>query len=107
VVCDAAGPAGSLLADLSAAGVEAKVLTHREYAHACAQFHDGVVDGTLVHPGQADLNEAVEAADQRTTGDVWLWARRSSHADISPLVASTLAAWALRQDPPIDLTFAY
>jgi phage terminase large subunit-like protein len=100
VVCDAAGPAGSLLADLANAGVDVKVVSVREYGQGCGMFHDAVVDGTLVHPGQKALSDAVAAADRRTVADSWLWSRRSSTADISPLVAATLAHWAHRQGGP-------
>ena len=107
LVCDAAGPAGSLLADLTAAGLDVKVANTREYAHGCAQFYDAVVDATLRHPDQQVLTDAVDAADRRTVADAWLWARRSSTADISALVAVTLALWVHRHEPPPSLVFAY
>lgn len=60
---------------------------------ACGRFHQGVIDGVIQHLGQPMLDAAVEGADKRTLEDQWAWKRRSSTADISPLVAATLAAW--------------
>lgn len=107
VACDAAGPAGSLLADLSAAGVDARVLSHREYASACGLLFDAVNERAVQHTGDAALNDAVRDATTRQTGDVWLWDRRSSSADISPLVAATLAYWGNRQPGSGFKFFAY
>jgi hypothetical protein len=45
----------------------------------------------LRHIWQTELNAAVFGADRKFYGDAWLWARRTSSADISPLVAATLA----------------
>lgn len=114
VVCDGAGPAGSLLASLAAAGVEVTVATTRDHIHACGLFYQGVVgespdpeDETLyrriVHIGQVELNEAIAGSDRRQVNDAWLWTRRTSNTDISPLVAATLAAWGKEQAPPEEL----
>jgi hypothetical protein len=37
---------------------------------------------------------AVRGAVTRPLGDSWVWSRKSSAVDISPLVAVTLAHWA-------------
>lgn len=114
VVCDGAGPAGSLLPALQAAGIEVTVATTRDHIHACGLFYQGVtgeqdprVADTLhrriVHLGQVELNEAVAGADRRQVNDAWLWTRRTSNADISPLVAATLAAWGHVQAPELEV----
>jgi hypothetical protein len=84
IVCDAAGPAGSLLADLANVGIDVMVVNAREHAQACGVFFDAVVSGALAHPNQASLSDAVAAADRRTVAEAWLWSRRASAADISP-----------------------
>lgn len=94
IVCDAAGPAGSLLAQAAAADLAVKVVSTRQHAQACGGFYDAVMDGELVHIGQPGLAAAVDGACRRNVGDAWLWDRRSSSVDITPLVAGTLAKWA-------------
>jgi phage terminase large subunit-like protein len=97
IACDAAGPAGSLLADLAERGLDVKVANTRDATAAAGMFYDAVAGGRLTHPDQKALNAAVAAADRRTVADAWLWSRKTSTADISPLVACTLALWAHRQ----------
>jgi hypothetical protein len=95
-VIDAAGPAGSLIADLEEAlGVEVVQTKGRDVAAACGQFYDAVTEQTLSHLDQAPLAAALAGAQKRTLGDAWAWARRIVSVDISPLVAATLAKWGL------------
>jgi len=44
-----------------------------------------------VHTGSPDIDAAVAGACRRVAGDRWLWSRRSSSVDITPLVSLTLA----------------
>jgi hypothetical protein len=66
---------------------------------ACGSLVDALAAGTLAHRGQGPLDAAVQAAHRRPVGDGWVWSRRASGTDISPLVAVTLAAWAWRTAP--------
>ena len=93
VVVDGAGPAGSLIAPLEAAGVEVLKPSARDAAQACGQFYDAAVQGRLRHLDQPALNAAVAGAKRRDLGDAWAWARKNTSIDISPLVAVTLALW--------------
>lgn len=100
VVVDGAGPAGSLIAELEASGVEVVKPTVREMAQACGAFYDAVVpsegnEPRLRHMDQAPLNSALAGAAKRPLGDAWAWARRGVSVDISPLVAVTIATWGL------------
>jgi Phage Terminase len=95
VVVDGAGQAESLIAPLEKAGVRVTRTGPREMAAACGGLHDAVLEGRLVHMGDAALNGAVEGATQRTLGDAWAWSRRSSRANVSPLVGASLAHWAV------------
>jgi hypothetical protein len=100
VTLDPAGPAGELVAPLEAAGVTVRQVSTRDHAAACAGFLSGVdpsdaTERTVVHIGQPELTRAVLNADKRPVGDgAWLWSRRKSNVDISPLVAVTLSRWA-------------
>ncbi len=49
----------------------------------------------LVHLGQEELTAAVRGAQQRKLAGAQAWERRGPAADQSPLVAVTLAVWAL------------
>jgi hypothetical protein len=99
VVCDGAGPAGSLLPELHALGVEVSPVTAPEHGKACGLLFDAVDQGSLRHLGQPELHAAIRGAAVRPLGDAWAWSRKSSAVDISPLVAVTLAHWALVSKP--------
>lgn len=106
VALDVAGPAGSLLLPLEKAGLrrpadpakpgrgDLAIPTTREVAAACGSFTDAARQDILRHIDQTPLNTAIGGARSRPLGDAWAWARKTSSADISPLVAVTLAKWA-------------
>lgn len=100
VLAVAAGsPASSLLVDLEAAGVKVLEVSTADHAKACGLFYDAVVQHELHHLDQPELNVAVAGAAQKFYGDSWLWGRRQSQVDITPVVAATLALWAAAQLP--------
>lgn len=104
VVLDPAGPAGGLVGDLEAVGVDVVLVSAREHAQACGWFADAVAGGGLRHLGQVELDSALSGAATRDVGDgLWLWSRRSSLVDISPLVGATLAASAVREQLVYDV----
>lgn len=106
IAIDAKGPAGTLIVDLQAEGYEVTDITQptigavivptaTQVAAATASYVDACVDSeTLRHIDQPALNLALVGAQTRPLGDAFAWARRTSEADISPLVAATLARWA-------------
>lgn len=107
---DDKGPAGSLLVDLAKAGIKPPdvddqpkrgdlyIPTAQDVAAACGQLVDAVTQQTFRHIDQEELEDAVKGAATRPLGDAWAWSRRIASADISPLVAVTLArrAWEAR-----------
>jgi hypothetical protein len=100
IVCDQASPAMSFVKQIENAGVTVKTVSGPENAQACGQFFDAVADERLRHIGQPELLTAVRGATKRQLGDAWAWSRRSSQADISPLVAATLALWGAANTTP-------
>lgn len=96
VVVDGASPAASLVPDLEAAGVRVTTTGPRDMAQACGWFFDGTQDGSLVHIDQPQLNAALDGARKRDLAGAWAWNRKSAAADITPLVAATLALWGAR-----------
>ncbi len=103
VVLDPGGPAGSLVGDLEAAGIELTTTKARDVAAAAGGLYDAVVrppdapEGwapTVRHIPHPALSGALSGAGKRPLGDAWAWDRRGVSVDISPLVAVTLARWA-------------
>jgi hypothetical protein len=95
VVCDGVGPAASLMFELQSAGVPVGPVNTQEHAQACGLLFDNVQRQTLRHLGTPELAAAVKGAVRRPLGDAWAWSRKNSQVDISPLVAVTLALWAV------------
>lgn len=96
-------PAGSLIPDLEAAGVNLVKLRGEEFAQACGAFSAAVVEGETKHRGQEALTTAVLGASSRPAGDAWRWSRKDSTTDICPLVAVTVARWlATTREPDGD-----
>ena len=94
---DPAGPAGSLIPALSAAGVEPMLLSGREYAQACGAMFDAITERTVHHqaPGESLLGIAARVAGKQSRGDAWVWASVKEGTDVSPLKAVTIAAHVL------------
>ena len=102
-------PAGSLIDALVDAGIDVPadrdapargdllVLRTNDVVEACGQLADAVNQGTAVHLDQAVLTAAVNGARTRRVGDAWVLDRTGSQVDVSPLVAVTIARWALLQ----------
>jgi hypothetical protein len=106
VTVDPAGPAGSLVTDLTRLPrIPPLVLvTARQYAAACGALYDDVSTRRIAHRGQPALDDAVVAARRRTQGDAWAWARPSTGVDPSPLIAATLARWGWSTAPRLEPT---
>jgi hypothetical protein len=97
IVVDPRGPAAHLIADLKDAGIEPVEISTSEYGDACADIKREIEAAAFRYPfPQPELSDAVADARQQAMGDRWKWSRRnSSSADISPLVALTLARWGM------------
>lgn len=95
VVIDRAGPAANLIDSLAQNKVSVTETDADRMKRACASFFDAVASGGLAHVDQPTLNVAVSNGRKRRLGDGWAWNRASAEADITPLVAATLASWAL------------
>jgi len=98
-MCDELGPAASLMQGLDEAGIQITRISGAEHAQACGQFVDAVQEDRLRHLGSVDLWNAIRSSGTRPLVDRWVWSRTRSAADISPLVASTLALWAAMAQP--------
>lgn len=108
VVIDAGSAAGSLIPEVRRAGVRSKQVNVRMIGSACGAVYDLLRGGShdedrrLTHSDQEQLNAAVRAAKRRPVGvdgTMWAWSRKDTTADISPLVAATLAVAGLQSRP--------
>lgn len=112
---DPTGPAGALLGDLHQAGFSVRgpsnpdgllvFVSGAAMSRACEALYATVVDvdqTTALHRGQPVLDSAVNGAALRHVADSRRWSRRKSSADISPLVAATIARhlWGQGEDAP-------
>jgi hypothetical protein len=94
IVIDSGGPAGFLIPELEAEGIEVLKPTARDAAQACGGLYEAVTDAkTLRHRGEPVLAAALRGAQKRPLGDAWAWSRKGVTVDISPLVAVTNALW--------------
>ena len=66
--------------------------TVNQLGQACGSFADAVRQETVLHLDQVQMATALGGAKTRPLGDgLWAWGRKIASADISPLVAATLA----------------
>jgi len=93
VSCDPRSPAAAFIRPLENLGITVEKVGSQDYAAACGTFFDVVDEARCRHLGQDALAIAVKNAATRPLGDSWAWSRKNSAADISPLVAATLAVW--------------
>lgn len=95
ILVDATGPAGSLIAEGLAAGLTIEAVSAADHAKACGLLYDLAMQGRFRHGPDLVLEKALAGAVKRDLGDgAWLWSRKNSTVDISPLVAVTIALWA-------------
>lgn len=97
VVIDAKSPAASLVEDLQRLKVRRIVQTGADdMAVACGEFFRLAMEDGLRHIDQPQLNISLASARKRALGDRWAWNRKTVDADITPIVAATLAAWGVK-----------
>lgn len=116
-----AGPTGSLEPDLDDALTEAQedldesdrieltLVKGRDTGAACGGLYDAIVrprnapegwePSIRVRPHPA-LTAAVAGAVKRYIGDAWVFDRRGTSVDPSPVIALTVGRWALLTGPP-------
>jgi hypothetical protein len=91
IIRDPGGPAGATrLEDLDVTDINLAQL-----AEACAAMVDAIATGALKLRPHSALAKAFAAARTINRGEGrFIWARRVTDADLSPLYAATLAGWA-------------
>lgn len=97
VVVDMGSAASVVNPDLLGVGIETLNPAARDVAQGCSALIDGMIRSVVWRATDQHLDAAARAASRRPMGDAWAWSRRNSLADISPLVAITLALWGAGQ----------
>jgi len=77
--------------DLVAAGVDVIEVKPAEFAEAQQLLEQAVVEGSLRHRGQPEMNSAVKGLAARMSGDTSPWSRRTSSTNVAPLFAAAAA----------------
>lgn len=101
VVVDPGGPAGSVVADVQAGGVDTIPMTSQAVSAAFGMLYDAATsqdpgERIVAHVGQSELAVSLRGATTRNIGDGGrAWDRRTASSDITPLVAATNALWGL------------
>lgn len=70
----------------------------RDMAIACAKYYDGIMDGSVFHTDQPQVNVALSVATKRPLQGAWAWNRKDVTSNISPIVSETLALWGAQND---------
>ena len=105
VVVDVGGPISALLEQhgggwrFRSSKVPVQPVKVAELGQACSRLLDGIVAGWLRHVGQSQLDAAVQVAGKRRLGDtgMWVFSRKATTSDITPIQAATLALHGAQQ----------
>jgi hypothetical protein len=93
VALDFGGPAGALADSID--GVEK--LSGRDVAWACGGMFDAIVERRIAFRAENvpsdPFTAAIMGAVKKPVADNWVWSRSASAADVTPLMAATLALW--------------
>lgn len=97
-------PAADLVEPLKRAGFTVHEITGTPMLNSAGRLKDAVRDGMLRHRGQPILDMAVENGTTRPLSGMPVWDRDKAPVDISPIVAVTMALYALltteSEEPP-------
>jgi hypothetical protein len=95
---DPIGPTAGLADDAKRAGIPTRLLATRDVTTAAADILDAVTRRDLAIVSDPALDAALSIAARRSVGrDAWAFDRRGAAGDLSPLVASSHALYALRR----------
>jgi hypothetical protein len=99
-VQSSASPAASLVEPLRAAQVPVIEWKGADLGAATGAFYDLVRGDGIRHRPQPNLDVAAATAVTRPLTDAYVWDRKRSPTDVSPLIAVTGAAWFLNDGSP-------
>lgn len=104
VIVDVGGPAAAILDQRNDRWMLGEVrVTAMKVANlgvACMSLKDGATSGWVWHLGDPFLDSAVQTAGKRDLADTgrWVFSRKSTTSDITPIQAAALALWGSQND---------
>lgn len=96
IALDFGGPAGVLADSID----RCERLQGREVIQACGAMYDAIVEVAVMFRQDDTMDAAVEGVVKKPVGDQWVWSRRASVADVTPLIAATVARGYKPTAPP-------
>jgi hypothetical protein len=87
IALDFGGPAGVLADSIKSC----TRLQGRDVIQACGALYDAIVEATVTFRTDPAMDAAVDGVVRKPVGDQWVWSRKASMADVTPLVAATVA----------------
>lgn len=99
VALNSSGPIGSLIPELTAAGVIYTDVRGGDYVKACGLLVASVNERGLRHHNDAEFTAAILGARARKNGDGFSFSRSDSSVDITPLVAAAVGLWSTAAAP--------
>ena len=93
VVVNGSSPAASVVEDLLKRKVKVTVLHAPDVAASFATFYDAVMERTVFHTDQPQVNAALAVAGKRDLSGGSAWSQKNSTSDITPIEACTFALW--------------
>jgi hypothetical protein len=98
---DGTGPAATVADQLVGTDVGAHlvIVSGKAMTVACGQAFDALIEGRLRARAHEDLEHAVVAAQRRSVGQSWVFARQVGDISCSVLLAMVLAMWASEHAP--------
>lgn len=99
VVLDGYGPAGLLADDLERLKIPVLKYTTRDLCYASNALYDSLMNQTIQIRPHTKVDESCAAARKKPVGSSWLWSRADPAADLTPLLAMTMAYHAAKHRP--------
>ena len=93
VFFDEKGPGSAVVPEFEAKKITVWPITPAQMPTACGALVKNMLNGRVRQIGQPELDRAVAQAVRRMVGDSWVWSRRQSPVDITPVTSATFAAW--------------
>jgi hypothetical protein len=88
------GPVNALAPEIRDSELSMTALTTREVSEACGSFKRHIIAGTAYHQGTEVLDTAFRSAERRVSSEgAWVWGRRKSGSDISPVYGGTFCVY--------------
>lgn len=99
VVLDGYGPAGLLADDLERLKIPVLKYATRDLCYASNAVYDALLANTIQIRPHTKIDESCAAARKKPVGSSWLWSRSDPAADLTPLLAMTIAYHAAKHRP--------